>query len=224
MAVLLCDRILDSVEAYFALSPRMLAMSVDLARPERGRLSLRAAREIVSDPTLLSVDADAIWSQLVRRATAAAEPWQLAVIWVMTPGLRRVCRRCRRYGTLDSGELEAAAVAGLIEALHAADPDRPGLGGWLWWTTYRHVQHDCLCGIGERPAAEIDRVADRAAGDADYAVPVALSLPAGEARPAAESTVEGERLGSVAYRLGLACDLPNQPTGAPGKGPTETAA
>jgi Zn-dependent protease len=100
VAVLLCDRILDSIEAYFALSPQMLAMSVDLGQPENGRLSLRAAREIVSDPTLLSVDADAIWSQLVRRATAATEPWQLAVIWVMTPGLRRVCRRCRWYGTL----------------------------------------------------------------------------------------------------------------------------
>ena len=223
MAVLLCDRILDSIEAYFALSPQMLALSLDLGRPEKGRLSLRAAREVVSNPTLLSVDADAIWSRLVRQA-AATQPWQLAVIWVMTPGLRRVCRRCRRYGTLDPGELEAAAVAGLIEALHAADPDRPGLGGWLWWTTYRHVQRDCLRCIDEKPAADIERVADRAAGHGDELVPVTLSLPADPTSPPTQSTVEGERLGSVAYRLGLASELPSGPAHPPTKRPTEKAA
>jgi hypothetical protein len=212
VAVLLCDRILDSIEAYFALSPEMLALSVQLSGPPGRRLSLRAAREVVSDPTLLTADADAIWSQLVRRATGAGEPWQLALIWVMTPGLRRVCRRCRRYATLDARELEAVAVAGLIDAVHATEPDRPGLGGWLWWTTYRRVRRDCVRNIEESPTDDLDRAATRAGRRTAEAVPVALSLPAGRSGPVEPSTVEGERLGSVAYRLGLADDLPGPST------------
>jgi hypothetical protein len=141
----------------------MLALSVELPRPGAGqpaaRLSLRAARELLVRPASPSADRDAVWSQLVRLAVEKKEPWDVAAVWMMVPGLRKICGRCRRYGTtLDATELEAEAVAGFVEALYAADPDRPELGSWLWWTTYRHVHREDSRRRGETPTADIELV------------------------------------------------------------------
>jgi hypothetical protein len=227
------ERILDSIEAYFGLSPQMLALSVEVAvsqpdadQPAR-RLSLKAAREWATDPAFPPGTGDAIWSQLVRLASEKKEPWDLAAVWMMVPGLRRICRRCRRYGAaMDASELEAEAVAGFVETLHAADPDRLALGSWLWWTTYRHVQRAMSRAREETPTADIELVgnlstcgydlsrvtspAPRRIGDA---VPVVYELGAG-----GSASLEGERLGALAHRLGLEQVL-NLPVG-----PAEKAA
>ncbi|WP_250279712.1 hypothetical protein [Frankia sp. Cppng1_Ct_nod] len=110
----------------------MLALSLEVPKLDLDQeamiLSLKAARERVLDPASPAGAKDAIWSQLVHLASGKKEPWCLAAIWMMVPGLRRICHRCRRYGTtLGLRELEPEAVAGLVEALHAADPNRLGL-------------------------------------------------------------------------------------------------
>lgn len=43
---------------------------------------------------------------------------------------------------MDRAELETVAVAGFVEAIGVADPHRPELGSWLWWTIYRHIQRE----------------------------------------------------------------------------------
>jgi hypothetical protein len=130
------DRILDSIEAYFALVPDMVTLAVPAilgADCPAVRLSLRAARELTADPGTPAAGKDAIWSELVRAARERKDPWELAAVWMMIPGLRRICRRCRRYSAApDIAELEAEAVTGFVEAFHAADRERENLGSWLW--------------------------------------------------------------------------------------------
>jgi hypothetical protein len=220
------ERILDSIEAYFGLSPQMLALSVEATHAHAdqpvGRLSLKTAREWVSDPTSPPSVGDAIWSQLIRLAGEQKEPWELAAVWMMVPGLRRICRRCRRYGApLDLGELEAEAVAGFVEALRMADPDQSTLGGWLWWTTYRHVQQVSSRARYETPTADIELVGNQRIGENDSsrmtqpgpnlidgAMPVV-----DEPGVVGSASLEGERLGALAYRLGLeqAFNMPEGP-------------
>ncbi|WP_131748983.1 hypothetical protein [Frankia sp. Cppng1_Ct_nod] len=216
MGIPLHERILDSIEAYFALSPQMLALSLDAVQPETGRpatrLSLTAAREFAMDPTAPATAGDAIWSQLVRLASEKKEPWDLAVIWMMAPGLRRICRRCRRYNpAMDPGELESEAVAGLVEALQSAEPEREGLGSWLWWTTYRHVQRACSHARRETPTADIELVGNLKTHEYDESRSTAPTLRlvdsvvpvAEELDTVGRASLEGERLGALAHRLGL---------------------
>ncbi|WP_239335034.1 hypothetical protein [Frankia sp. CiP3] len=215
MVLPLHDRILDSIEAYFGLSPQMLTLSVEVSQPELDqrviRLSLKAARERVADPAVPAGIKDAIWSALVRLASEAKDPWDTAVIWMMVPGLRRICRRCRRYGSpLDSSELESEAVAGFVEVLHVADPNRPALGSWLWWTTYRHVQEASARARAETPTADIELLGSlRAYGYDDSTSSQTVvrlvrdDVPVVDESAAAGSALEGERLGALAHRLGL---------------------
>jgi hypothetical protein len=208
-------RILDTIEAYFGLSPEMFALSVKATwRGEDAteRLSLSAAREALTDPGFPIDSRDAIWSQLIQNARAQKEPWELALFWMMIPGLRKACGRSRRYAAnMDSAELQAEAVAGLVEALHTADPHRQELESWLWWTTYRRLQRASARWRSETPAADIElidsyraRRYDATRSETPTPRSVAATLPnPNQTRPLNSRSVEGQRLGALAHRLGL---------------------
>ena len=228
MALQLHDRILDSIEAYFAISPDMVALSVDVPQPghepKSDRVSLRTARITAWDPTTDLPDRDAIWSQLVRLAAEKHDPWTLAAVWTMAPGLRRLCHRCRRHSRImEPAELEAEAVAGFVTALRIADPEHPDLGTWLWWATYRHVQQAATQRRREIPVADIelvDAATATGAGHGAHDLSTAYTAPRRttrtpvvvDCRALHTSSVEGERLGSLRYRMGLEPTLDTEPT------------
>jgi hypothetical protein len=220
------DRILDSIEAYFALSPTMLALSMTSTGPASdeppARVSVKAVREALGNQVVAAGERDAIWSQLVQLAQVRKEPWDLAAVWMMIPGMRKACGRCRRYAIgIDLAELQAEAVAGFLEALHNADPHRQELESWLWWTTYRHLQRVCSRQRVETPTAEIELMADRRSwrrDAADSPSPRLSRLNRAIVRdPDAitRTAVESERLGSLAHRMGLRSALPQTTTPNP---------
>lgn len=98
MAILIRDRILDSIEAYFALSPRMLELSIGVTLPASGnvdaRVSVKAAREAMLDVVTPTRDRNAIWSRLLGLAREKKEPWDVVAIWMMVPGLRKASQLC----------------------------------------------------------------------------------------------------------------------------------
>lgn len=131
---------------------------------------------------------------------------------MMVPGIRKICWRCHRYRPpLNLAELETEAVGAFVEAVHSADLDRPELGSWLWWTTYRGVHRTISRFRRETATADIELV------EALNALPHDTSRTTSEVLSAADDTapvidrpaavdrvrVEGERLGGVAQRLGL---------------------
>jgi hypothetical protein len=224
LSLLSSDRILDSIETYFAMTPDMVALALPAtggAGIPAARLSLRAARELTADPGTPAAGKDAIWSELVRAALAQKDPWELAAVWMMIPGLRRICRRCRRYSAaLDAAELEAEAVTGFVAALRTAERGRENLESWLWWTTYRHVHQAIMRTAAETPTADIELIGNlRASRYAESAEPRSLRLinrhgpAAREPGSVSSAAVEGERLGALATRLGLAAAVGADPAG-----------
>jgi hypothetical protein len=104
----------------------------------------------------------AIWATLVRLAREDGEPWRLVAVWMMAPGLRRMCRRCRSYTpSIDLRELQAEAVAGFLEALHKAEAGRVQLGQELWRVTSRHLHRFRARMIHERPVANVELTAQQ---------------------------------------------------------------
>jgi hypothetical protein len=216
LTILLHNRILDSIEAYFALSPHMQALALEVPSPavDQGvvRTSIRAARD-----TMLSAEApartrDAIWPLVVQRAHEKEDPWEIVAIWMMIPGLRKICWRCHRHEPpLTLAELETEAVHAFVEALSTADVNRPELGSWLWWATYRNVQRAVSRLRRETPTADFELIAMLDASPYDASRITSGSADrVGQAVPVVDSQadqdlgrVEGERLGSMAQRLGL---------------------
>ncbi|EFC85800.1 hypothetical protein [Parafrankia sp. EUN1f] len=215
MVILLRDRVLDSVDAHVALMPAMLELTVDVPYPgatEVEQISVKRMRDMLLDPGVPSEVRDSIWSRLLRTSREKRDPWDVVTIWMMAPGLRRICWNCRRFGFVaDLAELEAEAVSAFLVTARSADPDRPELGAWLWSATYRHVRRAVPRPRCETPTADIELVQalDASPFDASRAI-AAFQRLVDDTAPAVEQSgdgdpvkVEGERLGAVAQRLGL---------------------
>ncbi|EFC79045.1 hypothetical protein FrEUN1fDRAFT_7839 [Parafrankia sp. EUN1f] len=105
------------------------------------QISVKGMRDMLLDPGVPSEVRDSIWSRLLRTSREKKDLWDVVTIWMMAPGLRRICWNCRRFGFVaDLAELEAEAVSAFLATARSADPDRPELGAWLWSATYRHVR------------------------------------------------------------------------------------
>ena len=216
MAILIHNRILDSIEAYFTLSPHIQALALEVPSPDVDRGAVRASIRTARD-TMLSADApartrDAIWPLVVQHAREKKDPWEIVAVWMMIPGLRKICwRHYRHHPPLDLAELETEAVDAFLEALATADINRPELGSWLWWTTYRSVQRVVSRLRHETPTADVELVGMLAASPYDASRltseptdEVSQAVPVVDRQVSQDPVrIEGERLGSMAQRLGL---------------------
>jgi hypothetical protein len=168
-------------------------------------ITIGDARRLVNDPAVPDPVRDEIWASLVRRAQAAPRRWEQIAIWMMLPRLRGITGRLRRIWRNDVQDIRSEVLVGFIEAVRQADPIQPGIGARLWWNAYRLARQACWHATREWPTDEIDRFAARQAAT-DHAtaapagpVPVEMIADGSHDRNA----VEGERLGSLASRLGL---------------------
>lgn len=207
MEILLRDRVLDSIEAQVMLVPAMLELTVDVpsldGSTEVEQISVKRIRNNMLNPDVPTEIRDAVWSRLLRLSREKKDPWDVVTIWMMAPGLRRICWHCRRFGFVaDLAELEAEAVSAFLATARSADPDRPELGAWLWSTTYRHVRRAASRPRRETPTADIELVQalDASPVDASRAI-AAFQRLVDDTAPAVEQSggdpvrVEGERLG-----------------------------
>jgi hypothetical protein len=206
--------VFDALEAEFAGSPLMSATLVEHGECGAGvpeaNIRVQAARDIVHDPMTSLIVCDAIFAALLRCARTRPESWQLAAIWTMLPGLRAITRRLRRtWWSVDVQDIRSDVLVGFLDALRRTDPTRENLGAHLWWATYRHARQPCEQATREITSEDIDTLAARAA-TADHATtpPANLACSGGVTAPPTDTPIngtrlEGERLGSIAHRLGL---------------------
>jgi len=154
---------------------------------------------------------DAAIAELLRRARAGEERWMIGLVGVLMPGLRRVAGRLTRDYPGDPDCIDAAVLAGVLEAAHRSDAVPDGLAAHLLWAAFRagreiRVQ-EVTAGIhrasGGLPALEAkpptadhpDLVLARAV--------LAHVITKDEAELIAVSRIEGIRLPELARRLGI---------------------
>ncbi|MEU9023348.1 hypothetical protein [Actinomadura sp. NPDC048394] len=199
--------LLDAIEMRFRES-RMATLTLDEPREDGHRISLERIRELILDRGIAPEAQDAVWRELVTLARKGEERWQLAAIWMMLPGLRKIVGRCGGGRETDYGEVESEAVAGFLEELHRIDARRPRIGASLWWAARRRAAEVRLRRAREIPSEEIALVAaererrDHEPGALAEAVHEGV-ISVSDARLINETRLEGERLGAVAERMGL---------------------
>lgn len=123
-------------------------------------------------------------------------PWQQIAIWMTLPYLRAIANRLHRTWGTDRQDLGSEVVVGFLEALRQVDLDGQHLGQRLWWNTYRIARRMC------RQDACI-----RVTQAAPPTSPISPDTVTADRRDA--QTIESERLGSLATRLGLRAVIAN---------------
>jgi hypothetical protein len=207
MACLNSLSIFTAIEEHFTAltsslrEPLMLVLS-DAEVDEPRRMTLQDTRTITRDRGAALEDRDAIWRELVHRARREPEPWRLVAVWVMLPGLRAAAHRIAQSTRLDIADIRSALIAGFLEALDAVDPQRENLGSLLYWSSYNAARTACRAHDRELPTGEIERAAKP---DDLPAMPVHRHVVTATQHVAPSGgLLEGERLGSIATRVGVA--------------------
>ncbi|MBO0884624.1 MAG: hypothetical protein J2P17_30690 [Mycobacterium sp.] len=196
-----------------AASTALITSDDSTFSPESKTLTVAEARETILSPDTPDLQRDAIWSVLIRRVKATqSRHWQRIAIWTMLPYLRGITYRLHRTWGTDLEDLRSEVVLGFLEALRQADPGQQHLGRHLWWNTYRIARRMCRQPAFELAMADDDLIGARAATDRETPPPIDPDLIAKGNRDS--QTVEGERLGSLAARLGLRAVIADHVSGA----------
>lgn len=212
MSCLQADRVFDALDAQFTALSLASALTLDGDRVGHGMEatspSLEYVRKLVQDPGTEIGIRDAVWTELVHLARQRPGEWQLAAIWMMLPGLRSAARKIFHRTRIEVKEIDSALVAGFIEALGAADPNRPHLGAHLWWKAHNHAMQACALLARETPVEDVELVAGMRGGRADHGDYLSQAVHEGvltvvEADLIGRTRLEGERLGAVAQQMGL---------------------
>ncbi|MEU8822312.1 hypothetical protein [Streptomyces sp. NPDC048636] len=188
--------------------------------PRHIALSPLQARKLLYGNDSGSALCAAVWRHSVRmtRSQAAEEHWRLLVVWLALPRLYRTVRRASELFHVDLEDVEAEAVLGILASLGTLDGEEPGLDDLILRAGYTHAWRFARRAAQEMPVADLASVAARRnttllapqelavedAWEVDVAPPPrADGLSAPLRFTVSRTRVEGERLGSLADRLGL---------------------
>ncbi|GAA2083155.1 hypothetical protein GCM10009759_01030 [Kitasatospora saccharophila] len=223
MTTLVFTGLLDSIH-HRVLHPdpdRRLRLEVPGPAGGRRLLDPLAARDLAYRPA--PEEGREVWAGAIRRAQRSQRPegeWSTYLVWLCSPVLRRTVWKVSGRLAADRRDVEAEAVTGLLDAVPDADPDHPEASRWLARRAARRAWDAAKSAWPERPDEEAVLIADRKAlrdGTPAPARPwepdweLAISPPdrsdglAAQLRFTVSPTVrEGERLGALAERMGLA--------------------
>lgn len=210
MACLTSSSIFTAIEQHFTTLTAHLHEPLTLTVPDAPDstardLTLPQARAFTRDLTNPLKQRDQIWRELIARARTAPDPWALAATWMLLPALKSATYRICRTTRLDIADLRSAVITGFLEALATIDPERDNLGSALYWSAYNAGRAACRPHRLADPTDEIDRIA---AYITDTAPPIHRGIvETTHASQPARSQLEGERLGSIAHRMGVADHL-----------------
>ncbi|MFD7663125.1 hypothetical protein [Streptomyces sp. NPDC059788] len=180
-----------------------------------GVLGLREARALVHGPSRHEAMAQSIWCDVLGEAVTAPSPGDIAallLVWFTIPRLRRTVRRIAAYLPAERADLEAEAVQGVLEGVHAVEPAAPGAGERLMrrastraWRFARPTARECS--VPDADTLSRDCVVPDGFSDAWIVHITPPDGPGGLAAPlrfsASKQRVEGERLGALAEGIGL---------------------
>lgn len=133
--------------------------------------------------------------------------WSLVALWVLLPGLRRTVARLSARFRADAEDICSAVLLGALEGLREIAPDQPDIGRLLWRRASSGGWQVVRAAWREYPAEDVEVAGGsrRArAGDAWAPAVVHRGIPDSAGEIGADpGRREGERLGSVAHRMGL---------------------
>jgi hypothetical protein len=199
--ILTSSNLFSTIDAEMAaMAESLVIVEPDACAPGMPAMAVTAAhaREIVRDNEVWDSLRDAIWAALVRHAMSRSRQWQRAAIWVALPGLRVIVNRLHRVWRTDLDDLRSEVVLGFLEAVRQADPDQSHLGSRLWWNTYRLARQMCQQARCECVVENIELLAGADRAEPQHVDPSSIKSGTDD-----RLAVEGERLGSLAARLGL---------------------
>jgi hypothetical protein len=198
--------VFDTLESELVTSSARSAVLVGPDECELGvpttAITVGDAREIVRKPGQNEPILDAIWTALIRRAHTEPRRWEQTVLWTMLPRLRCIANRLYRAWQIDIDDIRSEVIVGFLETLRRIAPDQQYLGARLWWNTYGYARRMCRHVTREVACENIERVVTRRVTTADTTPPPPMHSAA-SADQHDRTAIEGERLGSIANRLGL---------------------
>lgn len=112
------------------------------ARP----IPLAELRSLLLHPSVGYPARDAAWTALVRRAQTGAPAWDLAVVGMLLPGLRRAAGRLVRHYAgvwIDPVDVDADVLRGLLDALTDFDPAPGRIAGRLLGAAFTAGRRAC---------------------------------------------------------------------------------
>jgi hypothetical protein len=148
----------DTLECTFRLltsGPGPLALDAAiLGLPAGTHVPLDRVREVLLERSAPNGARQAALAALLGRAKAEGGPWTVGLAGVLLFGLRAaVAPLCHVWpGRRD--DIEAEALAGLLEAVAATSPSRPGLGGRLVWLARNRAKALVRRELAEQARAE----------------------------------------------------------------------
>ena len=154
---------------------------------------------------------DAAIAELLRRARAGEERWMIGLVGVLMPGLRRVAGRLTREYHGDPDCIDAAVLAGVIEAALRSDAPADGLAAHLLWAAFRAGREIWVQEVTASVHRAIGGLADLEAKPVTVDHPDLVLAGAVRAHVISEdeaelisvSRLEGVRLPELARRLGI---------------------
>lgn len=189
--------VFNAFERIFAASP---CVSIPLRIPT-STITVRSAREILSNRQSPRHLCDTIWSATVHRSQQQQDPWQTVALWLMLPSLRAISRRLCRTWHLDIEDARSEVLLSFLKVLRSADPNRARIGSYLWWRTFGAARQACMSASREHATEDIELIASTRP-DPRHDWPSAIPNTPEEA-PSDPGVREGERLGALAGRLGI---------------------
>ncbi|MFI6499035.1 sigma factor [Nonomuraea typhae] len=173
-----------------------------------GEISLPEARRMLMDRRTDLALADDLWTQLVALARTGGEEGKLAMLWSILPSLRGLAARFRRPGVKDRRDIESEMLVSVLEAAEHLEPGRLRIGGFLYWRARSRLHQMRFHNRRESPVEDIELAATLNAHPGPDVNPLNEAVSHGivtvsEADLINRTRVEGERLGSIAERMGL---------------------
>lgn len=202
------SNVFDVLEAELATSS---ALPIVLVEPGEcgpdspaAAVTVRDARAIVQDSEVPDPILDAIWTALLHRARSEPPRWEPILLWLMVPRLRGIANRLGRTWRIDMQDIRSEVILAFLNTVRQVDPGQPKLGPHLWWNTYGRARQACWQATREVACEDIELLGARQAVPDDCC---SLDETMHEATTANNQhdhkAIEGERLGSLAARLGL---------------------
>ncbi|WP_369202097.1 hypothetical protein [Streptomyces sp. PU-14G] len=229
MTLIRFNGVFDAVEEQFSASlSGMPSMFEVRAGGETCWLSPDEARRLVRDSAFGAPLASAVWRRAIEQAQRPAQDedgtaWTLFVVWLCLPGLRHLAHRVLSRFPVDRAEVEAEALAAVLEEIAVVDPAGDCVGDRLARQAHTRVWNSVRPTAREVPVADVAGTAavrELSATDGEapltaeaaerdrwelHLTPLARSggVSAGLRFTTCRRQIEGERLGALAKRLGL---------------------
>jgi hypothetical protein len=208
----------DTLEAAFAVlctEPGPLAFEAGAVTglPQRV-IPLTELRALLLHPSTSHATRDAALCELLRRSQSEGGRWTIGLSGVLLFGLRRAVAPLVAVCPDSAADVEAEAIAGLLEAFAATNPSRPRLASRLTWLARNRAKEHVVREFAESAARPFHDLTSVAPSWSDHHPDLVLmkAVINGVLEPENAALVGETRLGEMtvpeaASRLGISVKL-----------------